>query len=217
MGEGGGKRKPKERGEKTHSPLLLSLSLSFLENVFHSLGGIRSPGPTVARVVAQSADGKMRRALDAAVVGVDRSHDLAVLVLLGSAAEESKGADNFFSELRPIERAETASSLRVGAQIFALGNPFGFELTFTGGLVSGINRSFESKVSVVPNSSAAAADKGKSGGAGPSVISGAIQHSAPINPGSSGGPLLDSKGRLVGLSTAIYTVRFLKFFFTRSM
>ena len=176
-------------------------------------GGIRSPGPTVARVVAQTPEGK-RRAVDAAVVGFDRSHDLAVLLLLGgagaSAGAGAGGGDDFFSKLRPIERSETASSLRVGQQVFALGNPFGFELTFTGGLVSGINRSFESKVSVVPSASAAgaaAADKGRNGGAaaGPAVISGAIQHSAPINPGSSGGPLLDSKGRLVGLSTAIYT------------
>ena len=154
------------------------------------------------------------------MVGVDRSHDLAVLLLLGGAGAASAsspsggGGDDFFSKLRPIERSETASSLRVGQQVFALGNPFGFELTFTGGLVSGINRSFESKVSVVPSSSVAAADKAKRNGgggagaaAGPAVISGAIQHSAPINPGSSGGPLLDSKGRLVGLSTAIYTVR----------
>lgn len=188
---------------------------SSLDRVKEDIGGARSPGPTVARVVAQTIAGK-RRALDAAVAGVDRSHDLAVLVLLGGAAEASSlasdgGGGGFFSELRPIERSETASTLRVGQQVFALGNPFGFELTFTGGLVSGTNRSFESKVSLVPSSSAAAADKGKNP-AGPAVISGAIQHSAPINPGSSGGPLLDSRGRLVGLSTAIYTVRIFTFF-----
>ena len=186
------------------------------------IGGIRSPGPVVARVVAQAPDGK-RRALDAAVVGIDRSHDLAVLVLLGgppaapAAPAAPASAGGFLPGLlRPIERSETASTLRVGQQVFALGNPFGFELTFTGGLVSGISRSFESKVSAAPSSSsssssaaAAANGRSRSGGAaaGPSVISGAIQHSAPINPGSSGGPLLDSRGRLVGLSTAIFTVR----------
>lgn len=208
--EKNGKRS--SRKEKNSTPLFFSFT-----QTKPNVGGIRSPGPTVARVVAQTPDGKQRRALDAAVVGVDRGHDLAVLLLLGGAAgatasspsSASSGGD-FFSKLRPIERSETAASLRVGQQVFALGNPFGFELTFTGGLVSGINRSFESKVSV-PSSSVAAADKNKNGGggaAGNAVISGAIQHSAPINPGSSGGPLLDSKGRLVGLSTAIYTVRF---------
>eukprot|EP00798_Chlamydomonas_sp_ICE-L_P005272 gene5272-18509_t len=66
--------------------------------------------------------------------------------------------------------------------VFALGNPFGLDLSLSQGIVSGLGRDIGSNTSLISN---------------------AIQTDAAINPGNSGGPLLDSKGRLVGINTAI--------------
>lgn len=68
-------------------------------------------------------------------------------------------------------------SLRIGATLYAIGNPRGLELTLSDGLLSGIRRD-----------AAGAID--------------AIQISVPISPGSSGGGLFDNRGRLVGITTA---------------
>jgi S1-C subfamily serine protease len=70
----------------------------------------------------------------------------------------------------------TSHDLKVGQITFAIGNPFGLDLTMTTGIVSALGREIES--------------------GGGRLLLGAIQTSAPINPGNSGGPLLDSAGRL---------------------
>ncbi|MGK7928617.1 MAG: S1C family serine protease, partial [Spirulina sp.] len=67
-------------------------------------------------------------------------------------------------------------SVRVGQQAFAIGSPFGFQGTYTTGIVSRIDR--EKSL---------------------------IQTDAAINPGNSGGPLLNSRGELIGVNTAIYS------------
>lgn len=76
-----------------------------------------------------------------------------------------------------------SSRLRVGQRAFAIGNPFGLERTFTTGVISSLNRTIPSR-SQRPMKSI-------------------IQVDAAINPGSSGGPLLDSRSRLIGMNTAI--------------
>jgi S1-C subfamily serine protease len=76
-----------------------------------------------------------------------------------------------------------SSRLKVGQRIFAIGNPFGLERTLTTGIVSSLNRS-------IP---------GRSGRSMKQII----QIDAALNQGNSGGPLLDSRGRLVGMNTAI--------------
>jgi S1-C subfamily serine protease len=78
-----------------------------------------------------------------------------------------------------------SSSLRVGQAVLAIGNPFGFEHTLTTGVVSALGRGFESQAG--------------------SVVGGGIQTDAAINPGCSGGPLLDLAGRVVGVNSAIFT------------
>jgi S1-C subfamily serine protease len=78
----------------------------------------------------------------------------------------------------------TSHDLKVGQKVFAIGNPFGLDWTLTTGIVSALDRSLE----------------GDSG-----AIEHLIQTDAAINPGNSGGPLLDSAGRLIGISTAIYS------------
>eukprot|EP00884_Botryococcus_braunii_P000578 jgi/Botrbrau1/10520/Bobra.7_1s0004.1 len=86
--------------------------------------------------------------------------------------------------LSPI-KVGTSSGLKVGQSVYAVGNPYGLSKTLTAGLVSGLNRTLPSP--------------------GNTKILGIIQTDASINRGSSGGALLDSAGRLVGLSTATFT------------
>jgi S1-C subfamily serine protease len=80
----------------------------------------------------------------------------------------------------------SSEDLQVGQITYAIGNPFGLDLTFTTGVVSALGRQIPS------------ADKQHS-------IKNAIQTSAAINPGNSGGPLLDSAGRLIGVNTSMYS------------
>jgi S1-C subfamily serine protease len=79
----------------------------------------------------------------------------------------------------------TSPDLKVGQKVFAIGNPFGLDWTLTTGIVSALDRSLQ-------------------GDAG-TTIDHLIQTDAAINPGNSGGPLLDSAGRLIGITTAIFS------------
>jgi S1-C subfamily serine protease len=110
---------------------------------------------------------------EASLVGVFPDKDLAVLQI---AAPSHK--------LRPIPIG-TSSDLRVGQRVYAIGNPFGLDGTFTDGIISSLGRQIES-VTRRP-------------------IRDVIQTNAAINPGNSGGPLLDSAGRLIGVNTAIFS------------
>ena len=86
-------------------------------------------------------------------------------------------------ELYPVVFGDSGR-LRVGQRIFALGNPFGFDRTLSTGIVSSLDR-------MLPSRSKAGR------------IKQIIQIDASINPGSSGGPLLDSHARMIGMNTAI--------------
>jgi S1-C subfamily serine protease len=79
----------------------------------------------------------------------------------------------------------TSHDLKVGQRVFAIGNPFGLDWTLTTGIVSALDRSLN-------------AENG-------ATIEHLVQTDAAINPGNSGGPLLDSAGRLIGVTTAIYS------------
>ncbi|HEX9118576.1 MAG TPA: trypsin-like peptidase domain-containing protein [Anaerolineae bacterium] len=86
--------------------------------------------------------------------------------------------------VQPVQ-VGASSGLKVGQTAIAIGNPFGqFERTLTVGVISALNRTVETDSS---------------------VLRGVIQTDAAINRGNSGGPLLDSSGRLIGVNSAIYS------------
>jgi 2-alkenal reductase len=84
--------------------------------------------------------------------------------------------------LRPVA-VGSSSDLRIGQFAFAIGNPFGLDQSLTFGVISALHRR-------LPTSSG-------------HQITNVIQTDAAVNPGNSGGPLLDSSGRVVGVNTAI--------------
>ena len=81
----------------------------------------------------------------------------------------------------PVEWANGSADTSIGAPVFALSNPGGRGLRVTFGLVSGTERSFRGP-------------RGRR-------IAGSIEHTAPLLPGSSGGPITDEAGRFLGLNT----------------
>ncbi len=111
----------------------------------------------------------------AELVGADKEHDIAVLKIDAPAAK-----------LFPIPLGKS-DHLRVGQRVFALGNPFGqWDGTMTTGIISSLNRNLPSRI------------PGR-------MMQSLIQTDAAMNPGNSGGPLLNSDAQMIGMCVAIAT------------
>jgi serine protease Do len=127
------------------------------------------------KIVVALTDGSR---YDAKVIGTDKLDDLSLLKIK---------ADTTF----PFVRFGDSDNIMVGEWSLALGNPFGLfkasQPSVTVGVVSALNRDFR------PNP-----DK-------PRVYLNMIQTDAAINSGNSGGPLVDSQGKVIGVNTFIYT------------
>jgi S1-C subfamily serine protease len=115
---------------------------------------------------------------EARIVGDDPATDLAVIQVDAGVLGPAHGAPGV--AYLPVEGALAP---RVGQLAVAIGNPLGFESTVSTGVVSALGRSLRGKAN--------------------RLIDGVIQHTAPLNPGNSGGPLLDGNGRVIGVNTAI--------------
>ena len=109
----------------------------------------------------------------ASVLGSDPYADLAVL-----------STDASYDEYDPLEIV-SSSTLKVGDPVITVGNPYGLAGSITTGIVSAMGRTITEEVS------------------GTYAIADVIQTTALLNPGNSGGPLLNYKGQVVGITTAI--------------
>ena len=120
------------------------------------------------KVVVTFLDG---RSYNAEIIGADEYTDIAVIKV-----------NTDFSLLQPVSLGDS-STLKVGEEITAIGNPFGLSGSMTSGIISQVGRLLptENQYSI------------------PDVI----QTDAAINPGNSGGPLLNMMGGVVGINTAI--------------
>ncbi len=160
-------------------------------------------GPAVAHIAAIDAEGRSRGIGSGVVFAPDGYLLTNNHVVAGAARLVASMPDGHQIEAKPVGYdpatdlavlrlaagglpfAEFGSSarLRVGQLVVAIGNPLGFQATVTAGIVSALGRSLRSP-------------SGR-------LIDSVIQTDAPLNPGNSGGPLVDGNGRAVGINTAM--------------
>lgn len=122
----------------------------------------------------------------ATVAGEDASTDLAVVTITDPP-----------KDLTPIT-VGSSSGLQVGDPVMAVGNPLGLAGTVTTGIVSALNRPVTTSSTESQQQDPFAQQDSSS-----PVVTSAIQTSAAVNPGNSGGALVDAAGRLVGINSSI--------------
>ncbi len=134
------------------------------------------------RVSVVLSDG---RAYTATVVGSDPSTDLAILQVRNAP-----------SDMKPASFADS-DAVKVGDPVMAAGNPLGLSDTVTTGIVSALDRPVRTQ------------QQSRSGDPSDAqqVVTNAIQTDAAVNPGNSGGALVDANGRVIGVTSSIASLR----------
>lgn len=146
------------------------------------------------KIYVTLADGNVYKA---AIAGSDQATDLAVLTI-----------ENPPSDLTVAQLGDS-SALHVGQNVAAIGNPLGLSSTMTTGIISALNRPVQTKSETQEPQE----ENDFFGGRDPfgehrqqqssSVVTNAIQIDAAVNPGNSGGPVFDSAGRVIGITSSI--------------
>jgi putative serine protease PepD len=139
--------------------------------VYDQNGDIVTAAHVVDGATAISVRFKDGTTAKATLVGADASSDTAVIKVGASAAQ-----------LTPLALADSSAVLP-GEGVVAIGSPFGYEQSITGGIVSAVDRDIQA-----PNGYS---------------IPNTIQTDAAINHGNSGGPLIDASGKVVGINVQI--------------
>jgi S1-C subfamily serine protease len=167
-------------------------------------GAFDRVGPAVASIHARHGDGRRPGGQGSGVVFtpdgylltnshvVSGANKLSASLPNGRSYDAALVGDDPETDLAVLrlsgndfEHAEFGASaaLRVGQLVIAIGNPLGYQATVTAGIVSALGRSLRSL-------------SGRR-------IEGVIQTDAPLNPGNSGGPLVDGQGRVIGINSAM--------------
>ncbi|HXJ01684.1 MAG TPA: trypsin-like peptidase domain-containing protein [Micropepsaceae bacterium] len=160
-------------------------------------------GPAVASVIALRRDGKPGGQGSGVVFTPDgyvltNSHvaggekDFLITLPNGLKSPARMVGDDPETDIAVLRMSATgleyakfgsSSRLRIGELVVAIGNPFGYQTTVTAGIVSALGRTLRAR-------------SGR-------LIESVIQTDAPLNPGNSGGPLVDGRGFVVGINTAM--------------